>query len=247
MGETTCEYPCSTLASSARASHWLRSRASRPRCARDTCVSNSCARAWRSVACAAIEISLAPCSRRPRPPAGWSPLRLLPACSSIPCCAKSNGAAGVGLLVLEIGLRLRQSGLRGLHLRFRAQRCAGGFAAGSGAPSPGPRAPSALACRSGLGGLGGRLPDPRSQWSRSARRPSRLCPSSTVSVWMRPGILELTITSLASTVPISCRSLVRRVVSKYQISDPTVSTPRYDENSISRVHLSFTSNYEIGL
>ena len=36
----------------------------------------------------------------------------------IPCCGQRDGAAGVGLLVVEIGLRLRQSGLRGLHLRF---------------------------------------------------------------------------------------------------------------------------------
>src|ERR1035438_6789358 len=43
---------------------------------------------------------------------------------------------------------------------------------------------------------------------------------------MRPGILALTITSLASTVPISCMSPVGRTVTKYQISDPMVSNPR---------------------
>src|SRR5580658_4107993 len=51
-------------------------------------------------------------------------------------------------------------------------------------------------------------------------------PSSTVRVWMRPGIFELTSTSLASTVPISSRSAERRVVARYQTSDPSIKIPR---------------------
>src|ERR1039458_2104823 len=43
---------------------------------------------------------------------------------------------------------------------------------------------------------------------------------------MRPGIFALTRTSLASTVPINLSSLGGRAVSRYQISDPTVSRPR---------------------
>src|ERR1035438_7822054 len=43
---------------------------------------------------------------------------------------------------------------------------------------------------------------------------------------MRPGIFPLTRTSLASTVPINLSSLGGRAVSRYQISDPTVSRPR---------------------
>src|SRR5579872_7341703 len=43
---------------------------------------------------------------------------------------------------------------------------------------------------------------------------------------MRPGILALTNTSLASTVPISFRSPEVRAVSKYHTSDPRVSSPR---------------------
>src|SRR5579863_563485 len=43
---------------------------------------------------------------------------------------------------------------------------------------------------------------------------------------MRPGILALTSTSFASTVPISSRSDVCRVVARYQISEPTTRMPR---------------------
>src|ERR1700689_383592 len=43
---------------------------------------------------------------------------------------------------------------------------------------------------------------------------------------MRPGILALTSTSFASTVPINLKSLGDRAVSKYQTSEPSVSSPR---------------------
>src|SRR5271155_4205610 len=50
-------------------------------------------------------------------------------------------------------------------------------------------------------------------------------PSSTVSVWIRPIMRELTTTSLASTVPINWRSSERWVEKKYQPSAITNSTP----------------------
>src|SRR5579862_5513797 len=43
---------------------------------------------------------------------------------------------------------------------------------------------------------------------------------------MRPGILALTSTSFASTVPMSIRSLGARAVSRYQVREPSVSSPR---------------------
>src|SRR5215469_14956884 len=43
---------------------------------------------------------------------------------------------------------------------------------------------------------------------------------------MRPGILALTSTSFASTVPISFRSPDVRAVTRYQINEPTVSSPK---------------------
>ena len=61
---------------------------------------------------------------------------------------------------------------------------------------------------------------------------------------MRPGIFELTITSLASTVPTSCRSPPRFVVSRYQISDPMVRGPESERLDFAH-SLGFTSNLEI--
>src|SRR5271156_1958623 len=43
-----------------------------------------------------------------------------------------------------------------------------------------------------------------------------LSPSSTLRAWILPGIRELTTTSLASTVPINCKSLECWVEKKYQ-------------------------------
>ena len=221
--------------------HWLRRRGSGPRCApkRRSAVHGpapgadwpaprpDCRRAASTAAfaaCSAVTIS----SR---------------ACVLVNSLLRQgHGAAGIGLLVLILRLSLRQSGLRRLHLRLGAHRCAGGFAAvlllcvlgarsASNAGWPQwPRRPSAPPA------------DPGSQSPRSARPAFTSWPSSTVSVWMRPGILELTMTSFASTVPISCRSLERRVVARYQISDPTSQQSQNHENSISCAHSLITSN-----